>query len=207
MQDHKWIKGQSYRLERDRDIQFGQMFDDEERPVRRRWYCLHVPPQCESKARAFLRHRGVFTFYPSEERARKNPRGGRKITWERPLVGGLVFSKFSQEPQWDVLKSFSFITGPLCIGTVPAIMGPQTMRRLQGLTYEAELQRLEQIELAERMAAELTEGEQAQIMTGLLKGRAVEIMRLLGGEALIKLLDVANHPKLSVPLRNLRRID
>ena len=70
-------------------------------PGQKRWHCLMVPPQGERRAKAWLAARGVYGFYPVEERTRV--RLGRQSTHERPYIPGYVFAQFRGEPIWHAI--------------------------------------------------------------------------------------------------------
>ena len=193
--------GQTYPLERGRDIQSGEIDGGPH------WFCLIVPPQQEAKARSFLRAKDVFAFYPSVQKCRPNPGGKRdKVCWESPIVGGMVFARFEQHPQWDVLKAFRFVTGVLSIGNRPVLMGPQTMRRLQKLTYEAEEAKREAEQLAARLAEAFKPGDTAQITSPLFRGDICRVLGVFKGEADVEVQGKAIPFKVRIDTRDMEKL-
>lgn len=167
--------GEVVPVERGRGIVAGPLMQ----PV---WYALLVPPGRERAVRAYFRANDIFAFYPSEPSIRHNR--GRRIEVERPIVARYVYAQFRQAPQWDILQRHRrLITGVICIGGVPVAIPPGIIRHLQGLTVEAQ-------RLAEARAEllRLRPGDRATITAGPLKGFAVEIADIKGGEAWFRFL-------------------
>ncbi len=144
------------------------------------WHCVIVPPQGESKARAYFRAKGLFAFYPSETRVRHIR--GRKIETERPYIPGHLYVQFRKRPQWHVLKARRIVSGIFCTGNVPVAIQPDVIRHLQGLTVEAQ-------RLAEARAEMLRvrEGDKATIISGALAGLVVDVGPITGDEAWLNL--------------------
>jgi transcription antitermination factor NusG len=142
------------------------------------WHALTVPPQRERAAREFLRARDVYAFYPSEERTRFQR--GRKITTERPMIAGQVYARFTKPPQWDVMKEkMRLITGVYSLDGWPVEIPPIIIRRLQGMTVEAEKLREAREELLR-----LRVGDKATVKDGPLGSFAVEITGTRNGRYL-----------------------
>jgi transcriptional antiterminator NusG len=144
------------------------------------WHCVIVPPQGESKARAYFRAKGLFAFYPSETRVRHIR--GRKIETERPYIPGHLYVQFRKRPQWHILKARRIVSGIFCTGNVPVAIHPDVIRHLQGLTVEAQ-------RLAEARAEMLRvrEGDKATIISGALAGLVVDVGPITGDEAWLNL--------------------
>jgi len=144
------------------------------------WHCVIVPPQCESKARAYFRARDIFAFFPSETRTRHIR--GRKVEIERPYIPGHLYLQFRRRPQWHILKARRMVTGIFCTGNTPIIIHPDVIRHLQGLTVEAQ-------RLAEARAEMLRvrEGDTATIISGALAGLVVDVGPITGDEAWLNL--------------------
>ena len=79
MQSQVQVQGRTYTFNAPAEVETGP----EGPPV---WHCVIVPPQGESKARAYFRQKGLFAFYPSETRTRHIR--GRKVETERPYIPG-----------------------------------------------------------------------------------------------------------------------
>ena len=139
------------------------------------WFALTVPPQREKAAREFLRAREVYAFFPSETRCRTVR--GRKVETERPSIPGHVYAKFIQPPQWDVMKErMRLITGVYAVHGRPVAIPRAVIRRLQGLTVEAEKLREARAELFQ-----LNPGDQATLSSGVFEGFTVEVTSVSGG--------------------------
>ncbi|MFA9231848.1 MAG: transcription termination/antitermination protein NusG [Microgenomates group bacterium] len=144
------------------------------------WFCLIVPAQKESAARAYFKAKGIYAFYPSRLHARTVR--GKRTEIERPIISGHLYAQFRQAAQWDVLKARRIIRGIYCRGVTPVAIPPEVIKHLQGLTVEAE--RLE-AERAEMMR--VREGDRAVIVTGALAGLCVDVGQIRGDEAWLRL--------------------
>ena len=144
------------------------------------WHCVIVPPQGESKARAYFRQKGLYAFYPSETRTRHIR--GRKVETERPYIPGHLYVQFRKRPQWHILKARRIVSGIFCTGNAPIIIHPDVIRHLQGLTVEAQ-------RLAEARAEMLRvrEGDTATIISGALAGLVVDVGPIRGDEVWLNL--------------------
>ena len=171
-----------------RKMQEGEPLD---RPL---WFALVTPPQRELAARGYLRTNGIEAFFPSEEVRRQI--WGKRRSFERPIVGGYVFSRFRLPPQWDVIRSRPYFTGVVGLGVVPYVIPKSTIRRLRGLTVEVKLREEEKREAYEAMrrsnaavarALAPREGERAEIVGGALSGFVVDVTRVRGDMASILL--------------------
>jgi len=138
------------------------------------WFGLLVAPQTEAKAKGKLERAGVQVQYPTDEVVRH--RNGKKHTFIRPYISGIIYAQFDYAPQWDVLKERRIISGVFCNGNNPVPVPDAVVRKIVGLPLEEE--RLE----AERIAA-LTpdDGEKVKLMGGLLDGFQVDVVRTRQG--------------------------
>ncbi len=184
-------RGQTYPIGYRRDIVNGSAIA----PV---WHALIVAPQRERKVREYLRARDVYAFFPSENIQRTI--AGKRRDIERPIVTRIVFAQFRQAPQWDVMKDRDVIQGVYCVGNVPIEIGATIIKRLQGLTVEAERLREEQAELLR-----VRPGDRARITSGPLNGFMVNVDALAGGEALISFMAGGSALKARAALETLER--
>ena len=173
MQSQVQVEGRTYTFNAPAEVETGP----EGPPV---WHCVIVPPQGESKARAYFRQKGLFAFYPSETRTRHIR--GRKVETERPYIPGHLYIQFRRRPQWHILKARRMVTGIFCTGNVPIVIHPDVIRHLQGLTVEAQ-------RLAEARAEMLRvrEGDTATIISGALAGLVVNVGPITGDEVWLNL--------------------
>ena len=146
------------------------------------WHALVVPPQKERATREYLRAQGIYAFYPSQLSSRTIR--GKKITRERPMITQHVYARFTHTPQWDVLKEQRrVITGVYSIASVPIAIPSDVIRRLQGLTVEAERLREARAELLRVRA-----GDKAAIKGGPLAGFLVDVRTVSHGVAFFEFL-------------------
>lgn len=153
------------------------------------WHALIVPPQKELAVREYLRAQGVFSFFPSENRVRVHK--GRRIEREHPLVTRHVYAQFRQAPQWDVMKlRRRLIHGVFCVREEPVIIPAAIIKRLQGLTVEAEKLVMAKEELRRQRAAAMLvkPGDRAEVVSGPLGGFMVDVLEVKGGEAWFQFL-------------------
>ena len=151
------------------------------------WFALLTPPQKERAARAYLRAHDITAFYPSEER--KSTVRGKMKSREAPIVPGYVYAKFYRTPQWDVIRTRPFFTGVVSLGIRPFPIPRAIVRRLQGLTVEAEELARAKRETWEAVKRALApkEGDRATIEEGPLTGFLVDVTSIRGGMANILL--------------------
>lgn len=141
-----------------------------------RWHVLLTPCQKMRACREFLRAKGVFAFYPSEERVRHFR--GRKITREVAMVTGQVYALFKQKAHWDVMQARRLITGVYAIDGRPVIIPSESIKHLQGLTVEAARLREARAEFLR-----INVGDTAKLTVGPFTGYTVEISSIRGGLA------------------------
>lgn len=147
------------------------------------WFALQTPPQKERAARYHLRRHGQDAFYPSEMRQWKVR--GQWREREAPIVPGYVYARFTHQPQWHVIKALPFFSGVIAIGVHPFPIPRAIVRRLRGMTVEAEELARAKAEVRSAMAAAYApaEGEPATITSGPLAGFCVDIRSIRGGVA------------------------
>lgn len=156
-----YYKGQILPLDRARGITHGP----EIMPV---WHALIVPPQKEKAAKEMLKKRGVFAFYPTREKV--HFRNGKKITNVLPSISQVVYARFSQAPQWDVMKARRLITGMYAINGSPIVIPPAIIRQVQGLQAAEE-----ELEAAKMELARIKEGDKIRIGVGPFENFCVEV--------------------------------
>lgn len=151
------------------------------------WYALLTPPQKERAARQYLRTHGMHSFFPSEERC--SVVRGKKRCREAPIVPGYVYVRFTRDPQWDVIRARPFFSGVVALGIVPYRIPRAIVRRLQGLTVEAEqlAQAREATREAVRRALAPSQGDRAALTGGPLAGFLVDVTAIKGRMANILL--------------------
>jgi transcription antitermination factor NusG len=144
------------------------------------WHCLLVAPQKELATREHLRANGVYAFYPSREK--RYTRQGKTVRIERPEVTGYVLARFTQQPNWYVLKERRRLITGVIGGSVPYAIHPDIIRHLQGLTVEA--QRLEE---ARKEMMRVRDGDKAKVVGGPFNGFIVDVRKVMGHEAEVDL--------------------
>lgn len=150
------------------------------------WYALRVRPMKERAVREYLRARDVYAFFPSEERSWRVQNRARKVTREFPIVTGIVYARFTQAPQWDVLKEQRrLITGVFSDGDKPLVLGREIVRRLQGLSVDAERWQEQMAELRKLKA-----GDRGIVTTGPLEGFLVDVRDVKRGQVFFSALGV-----------------
>lgn len=148
-----------------------------ETPCAPRWHALRVPPGAEGAKTQMLRSAGVFATYPKEERTRF--RNGQKITTEHATVTQLIYAKFKQVPNWDVMRDRRIITGVICHDARPVAIHPDIIRQVQGLPTRAEqiAEAKRQMQLA---MLRVEPGDRAEFLEGPLSSLVVEITEVKG---------------------------
>lgn len=135
------------------------------------WYALTVRSGRERIARASLMAKGVHACYPERETAWKIR--GRTVRREYPVIAGVIYAKFTAEPQWDVLKYRRIITGVYGRDDRPIVIPGDVIRAVMGLPTVAE-----ELEAARREMLRVRDGDRARIVTGPLVGLVVDISRV-----------------------------
>mgnify|MGYP000138510127 CR=1 FL=1 len=151
------------------------------------WYAIEVAPQREQVACQMLDLRGVTAFYPKEDRV--SFVRGEKVVRKFPAISRLIYAKFTQSPQWDILKARRFITGVVCYGNRPIVLPYGAIRALQGLPDVQD--RLKQ---AREALMDLRKGDAATIPPGHpLSGFVVNVTERKGQRVWWEALIEGNH--------------
>ncbi len=159
------------------------------------WHALIVPAQREVAAREFLRAHGIYAFFPSESRYRTI--AGKRIEREAAIVSRVVYAKFHQAPQWDVMRRYHrMVQGvfsrfdPVRGILRPVQIPPEIIKALHGVTVEAERIKQAQIEMrrARAMAMQVRPGDRAEIVDGPLAGFLVDVAEVRDGAAWFEFL-------------------
>lgn len=151
-------------------------------PIAPTWHALTVPPQRERATCEILKSRGVYAFYPSQER--KWRVRGRKIVRTFPIVSGHVYALFRHAPNWDVMKEQRrIITGVFAINGQPIEIPADIVKSLQGLTVEAK-----KLQEAREQLMRIRTGDRATIAQGPLAGFLVDVEKVEGGMAWFRFL-------------------
>jgi hypothetical protein len=80
------------------------------------WYVLRVLPQKEYWAAELLRKQGYVTYVPTEVRAHKRASYSRgKAEFAVPILPGLVFAGFPQDPVWYDVTRNPLLIGPISL--------------------------------------------------------------------------------------------
>lgn len=138
-----------------------------------RWHCLTVPPQGERRAKQWLDRRGVYSFYPVEERTRH--RLGRQTTAERPYIPGYVFARFPGAPWWHLIMGDGHVYDVIRYtgAEEPAWLVEASLSSLMDMRSRAEL-----LEEKRRRGMTIRKGDRVRIRDGVLAGNVVEIVEL-----------------------------
>lgn len=167
--NHTWEVGQTVPLELGRDV-VGI-------PISPVWHALIAPPTRESIARAHLRKKGVFAFYPEHKRCYS--RRGKQIERKYPTISRIIYARFRAQPNWDVMLDRRIITGFFQhVGGEPVAIRSDDIRILQGLESTAERLAREREE-----AQRVYPGDRAIIIRGALSGRPVIVDAVSGDTA------------------------
>ena len=78
-------------------------YSDEENPLRRKWYVLHVKPRTEKKLVDYLARHRLWRYLPLYRKIARRQR--RKVVTEVPLFPGYVFSRLNADERIVALKS------------------------------------------------------------------------------------------------------
>ncbi|MEL8055709.1 MAG: hypothetical protein AAGK66_06125 [Pseudomonadota bacterium] len=138
------------------------------------WNALMVPSMREDRCRLWLESVGVFSFFPTQ--VRKHKRRGKEFERRYPLIGGIVYARFRNRPNWDVMRDMRLITGffqrP---DEQPVKIDRETIRRLQGLESAAE-----RIARLKREANLVRKGDRAVLLGGAFEGWPVVVDEVRG---------------------------
>ncbi|QDP60541.1 MAG: hypothetical protein Unbinned338contig1000_34 [Prokaryotic dsDNA virus sp.] len=139
------------------------------------WHPLRVAPGKERAAIASLARDKVTAFCPMDDRERVHR--GQRITYQVPHVSQIIYAKFQHRPRWDVLQERRIITGVMCIGERPVVLGRDTIRILRGLTERAGkmVARADRVKAARDEMMRLNAGDEVEIVGGPMAGFRVQV--------------------------------
>ena len=144
------------------------------RDIEPTWYALTVRSGRESVAQAALRAKGIHSCYPTRESAWRVR--GRTVKRQYPVIGGVVYAKFTAHPNWAVLKYRRIITGVYGYEDKPIVIPGDVIRVVMGLPTVAD-----ELEAARREMLRVREGDRARIATGPLVGTIVDVTKVASG--------------------------
>lgn len=105
------------------------------------------PATKEINARAWLEHRGVEAWYPSEIRHRRIPKGKRKFAeYEARLVPRYIFARFTGRPQWDVLQGCKWLSRVIGVNGAPLPVTDEIMGQMSQVPERLEIIRRREAE-------------------------------------------------------------
>lgn len=139
------------------------MTTEEEKPLKRAWFVLHVKPRTEKKTVEYLVRYGLFSHLPTYVRTTKVQR--RKVRRVLPLFPGYVFTKLFPDERVKMLKT------NLIVRAIP-VPHPRKM-----------IHQLRQIAHAARFAPELRPvdpcrvGDYVRVVSGPLYGTEGVVIR------------------------------
>ncbi|RDD69223.1 transcription termination/antitermination protein NusG [Paracoccus versutus] len=143
------------------------------------WYGFQTPPQKEASAKAWLVHRGVEAWYPSEIRHRRIPKGKRKFAeYEARLVPRYIFARFTGHPQWGVLQGCKWLSRVIGVNGNPLPVSDETMALMAQVP-----ERLEVIRQREAEKRIIRRGDRVEIIDGAMQGWIVDISAVHAGVA------------------------
>ncbi|MFV1591285.1 transcription termination/antitermination NusG family protein [Phaeobacter sp. JH20_36] len=152
-----------------------------ENPCAPVWHALITPPQKEAETARKLENAGCEVQYPTEERVRHI--AGKKHVRTAPILPGIIYVKFSYEPNWDVMRRRRIIIGVFSQYGRPVRLSQDQVMSVMGLPTEAERQR------AARLAAVMpVPGEKGCISGGPLSGFLVDVVAVEAGRVWFELV-------------------
>lgn len=155
------------------------------REIEPTWFALTVRSGRERVAHDALRARNIHSCYPSEERSWRVQGKIHRRTY--PVIAGVVYAKFTAEPNWDVLRYRRIITGVYGRDGCPIAIPGDVIRAVMGLPTVAE-----ELEAAQREMMRIRDGDRARFVTGPLSGMVVDVDRVQAGRVWFQTL--AGHP-------------
>lgn len=165
-------------------------------PIHPVWYAIGVPSQREQAAKTILERQGIYSFYPHLTVTRKQTGPRKRVTVRRPMIPGMLFTRFTHAPNWPIITNLSIFYGPMCIAGRAVQFGRHTIRQLQGLPADRVA-----IEEERRALARLHPGDEATFTAGPLQGMLVRILQVHGSEITFALPSGVNGTSDSPSLR------
>ncbi len=151
------------------------------------WFILRCAPQKDLAAVFRLTLLGVDVAWIATEMVERAAKGGGTVQRVRRLAPGYVFTGWSRQPRWHLLKELSreTVTGVVCIGDEPWEISENTLAQMkQAPERIEEMRRQEEAKReAERLANQPAPGEPARLLVGPLAGKVVLIEEVRAGRA------------------------
>lgn len=138
------------------------------------WHALTVPAGKERSVKQYLKAKGIHSCYPERETAWKVR--GKRYTRMVPVISRVVYAKFRNRPNWDVLKARRLITGVYCYGNQPIVIPSDVISHVMGLPTEAD-----KLEAARREMLRVREGDAATICDGPMADMVVNVTQVRDG--------------------------
>ena len=165
------------------------------------WYGFQTPPQKEASAKAWLDHRGVEAWYPSEIRHRRIPKGKRKFAeYEARLVPRYIFARFTGRPQWDVLQGCKWLSRVIGVNGHPLPVTDEIMGQMAQVP--------ERLEIIRRREAEkriIRQGDHVEVIDGAMRGWVVDVSAVHAGVARF-LVPLLGEREVEISVDRLRKI-
>lgn len=169
-----------------RDYTIGQIvpLDYQERPLHHghgtaAWYGFQTPPLKEASAKAWVEHRGLEAWYPSETRWRRIPRGKRKrAPYEARIVPRYIFVRFPAAPNWSEIRRCRWLSRVIGVGGNPLPITDLVLSEMEGVPAN-----LEAIRKREAFRRIIRPGDRVRIKSGAMVDYVVEVSDVHAGIA------------------------
>lgn len=143
------------------------------------WYIFRTEAQKEAGVVAWLNHKGVEAWYPTEKAWRRIPRGKRKrVPYDRTIAPRYVFARFTGEPDWAVVRSCRYIQKVVGLHGRPMPVRDEVIAEMERVPG-----RLAILRQKLRDARKVKPGCKAKIMDGALAGWVVDVEDIDAGIA------------------------
>lgn len=155
------------------------------------WHGLKVRSGLEARTRTNLKNRAVTAFFPAKEITRHIR--GKAVHIEKPEVYGIIFARFTRQPQWDnLIRREGLVLGVFCSNGKPIEIGEEVISYMRGMTTEHQrlIAEQEAMERARLDALRPKAGDTAYWCDGPLKGTgfAVNVESIEGGDVVFEFL-------------------
>ena len=138
------------------------------------WFALTVFSQKEATVEAMLKAKGIHSCYPTRQKSWIIR--GKRHRRNYPIIGGIVYAKFTRQPQWDVMKARRLITGVYCYGDRPIVLNGDIIAAVMGLPTDQD-----NLEAARRELLRVREGDKAVLLDTALEGFKVDVLSVAEG--------------------------
>lgn len=143
------------------------------------WFIFLTPPLKEVAAQTWLAQRGVESWYPSEIRRRRLPKGRRPfVEYQARLVPRYIFARFTGQPQWHALKSCRWLSRVVGLGGCPMPVTDAEMAQMAQVP-----DRLGEIRRREQEQRIIRPGDKVRIEGGAMEGWIVDVSAVQRGLA------------------------